>query len=127
MNILYCDDNQQWRETWAFYLSSYGFQVETCPQDDSLWHRLREANFDLFICNALQGQKNGIELVKRIRGAEQEFRKMPVLLIEAEPLDYAGSRLNEEKDVHFMPKYRSPEKWLSKIRTIVHRSERGVT
>jgi len=120
--ILFCDDNQAWRETMKGYLSYYGFEIHAVEQSSDVLEQLTRDAYDLVICNAWQGSLIGLILSESIRNCGVEsVRKIPILVIAPEPLDHEDYKMMRESRVYFMTKYKGPEKWYEKINMILSR------
>ncbi|MDD5218786.1 MAG: response regulator [Candidatus Omnitrophica bacterium] len=125
--ILLCDDDHLMRETMGTYLSWYGFEVDGANQYFEVLSRLNKVPYDLLICNVWQKFLDGFELCNILRHSrEMRIRNLPVLMISPEPLDHEDYKFLRERNVYFMMKYKSPDKWYEEIMAIFGQEISGV-
>ncbi len=83
--ILIVDDSESIREVVQFSLQNAGFNVLSANDGTDALRFFDGGNvIDLVITDLYMPQMNGIELIKRIRNFENEYKRVPILFLTTE-------------------------------------------
>ena len=80
MRILYAEDEQDLNRIVTRKLTAEGYGVDSCPDGQTAWAYLQAAEYDAVILDVLMPGLNGLEVLRRLRGAG---KATPVLLLTA--------------------------------------------
>lgn len=80
MRILYAEDEQDLNRIVTRRLAAEGYGVDSCPDGLTAWAYLQAAEYDAVILDVLMPGLNGLEVLRRLRGAG---KTTPVLLLTA--------------------------------------------
>lgn len=80
--IMVVDDEEDIRETLAYYLKSQGFNVLTCYDGLDAWETLCVSKPDLVLLDLSMPRMSGEDFLRECRKNE-EFRELPVIVISA--------------------------------------------
>ena len=81
-NLLIVEDDEPNQNVYKAILSK-DYEIKICGDDEEFYAALRENEFDLFIMDlALNGGKNGIDLIKELRKMEK-YKETPVIVVTA--------------------------------------------
>ena len=84
LKVLLVDDHQVNRKVASLYLEPYGCDVtEACHGQEAL-DRLAAGTFDIVLLDVHMPVMDGPETIARIRGAEADWRRVPVLALTAD-------------------------------------------
>jgi two-component system sensor histidine kinase and response regulator WspE len=78
--ILVVDDSLTVREVERRLLESRGYDVTVAVDGMDGWHTIQDGSFDLVVTDIDMPRMDGIELVKRIKGAAHTAR-IPVMIV----------------------------------------------
>ena len=80
MRILYAEDEQDLNRIVTRKLTAEGYGVDSCLDGQTAWAYLQAAEYDAVILDVLMPGLNGLEVLRRLRGAG---KATPVLLLTA--------------------------------------------
>jgi DNA-binding response OmpR family regulator len=82
LTIMVVDDEEDIRETLAYYLKSQGFNVLTCYDGLDAWETLCVSKPDLVLLDLSMPRMSGEDFLLKCRKKE-EFRQLPIIVISA--------------------------------------------
>ena len=115
--ILIIDDDAKLRSLLSEYLSGYGFSISCLSNGGQLMEILAQAKPDLVVLDVMLPQENGLDLLKKIRGASL----VPVIMLTAkgEEADrIVGLELGADD---YMAKPFNPRELLARIKAVLRR------
>ena len=118
--ILFVDINAQYLENMRRYLSWYDFEVDALTDSKQAWDLLIKNEYDLFICDLFSRPIDGFSLIKDIRNfPRKNIRNTNILMISEEKMSLDKQIILKHYQAYYMTKYKSMEKWFSKITAIL--------
>jgi two-component system, chemotaxis family, chemotaxis protein CheY len=82
--VLVVDDNTKIRVLIISVLKSAGFEkITEAENGQQAWQFIQENKFDIVLTDFMMPEMNGLELLKKIRSGEEEYKSTPVLMITA--------------------------------------------
>lgn len=80
MHILLVDDNNDVRQTLATLLQNAGHRVESCPDGDDAWSKLKgnTHDYELVVTDVRMPHMNGVEFASRLRA---QGSQTPIIFI----------------------------------------------
>jgi DNA-binding response OmpR family regulator len=116
--ILYCDGDGDFLQTMSLYLIWYGFEVGGLTDAAAAEDEVRKGGHDLLIADLWCDPFDGLELCRRAR-AIALAAKLPILLVAPEALPDREYHFLKTYDIAFMTKFRGPDKWQGKVRSLI--------
>ena len=84
INILVVEDNQKIRTLLCNILNNVGYKNLTEAENGKeAFEKLQKTRFDLVLTDWMMPEMSGLELLKAIRNGNNDFKKVPVLMITA--------------------------------------------
>jgi CheY-like chemotaxis protein len=74
VRILLVDDNAHGLKARKMILLDHGYEVETAASGEAAWEIFQKNHFDVVVTDYRMGGMNGVELIRRIRGAGSPAR-----------------------------------------------------
>jgi len=121
MNILLIDDDTELTDLMRRFLTHEGFSVESAPDGAAGLERMRAESFDLAVIDVMMPGKNGMDVLRELRG----FSLLPVIMLTArgEEMDrIIGLELGADD---YIPKPCNPRELAARIRAVLRRAETG--
>src|SRR5436190_2427769 len=81
--ILVIEDSPTQARQMTFILEDAGFAVETAPDAESGFERLRRGRFDVVLSDLLLPGDSGFDLCRRLK-ASPDFRHIPIVVLTAQ-------------------------------------------
>jgi two-component system response regulator ResD len=116
--VLYCDGDAEFMRTMMLYLIWYGLEVDVLADSAAAEDAIRNGGHDLLIVDLWCEPLDGLELCRRARAVSPNA-KLPILLVAPESLPDKHFHFLKTNDISFMTKYRGPDKWQGKIRSLI--------
>ncbi len=119
MNILLIDDDIELTDLMRRFLEHEGFAVDTAADGTSGLDRMRNEVFDLAVIDVMMPGKNGMDVLRELRG----FSRLPVIMLTArgEEMDrIIGLELGADD---YIAKPCNPRELAARIRAVLRRSE----
>ncbi len=83
--VLIVDDHQAMRRTIADIMRRIGYINISYAEDGLMaWDKLQKSEFELVLLDWNMPRMTGFELLKKIRGSDEDFVDIPVLMVTAE-------------------------------------------
>jgi len=121
MNILLIDDDTELTDLMRRFLAHEGFNVDSAPDGAAGLERMRAESFDLAVIDVMMPGKNGMDVLRELRG----FSQLPVIMLTArgEEMDrIIGLELGADD---YIPKPCNPRELAARIRAVLRRAETG--
>lgn len=121
MNILLIDDDTELTDLMRRFLSHEGFTVDSAADGTSGLERMRNGSFDLAVIDVMMPGKNGMDVLRELRG----FSQLPVIMLTArgEEMDrIIGLELGADD---YIPKPCNPRELAARIRAVLRRADSG--
>jgi len=119
MNILLIDDDHELTDLMRRFLEHEGFAVDCAADGVSGLERMRKEVFDLAVIDVMMPGKNGMDVLRELRG----FSALPVIMLTArgEEMDrIIGLELGADD---YVPKPCNPRELAARIRAVLRRYE----
>lgn len=116
--ILVIDDDEKLRNLLTEYLEGYGFQISTFPDGNDILRNIQSNSPDVVILDIMLPGKNGLDVLKEIRG---EFN-VPVIMLTARGEDadrIVGLELGADD---YLPKPFNPRELLARMNAVIRRA-----
>ncbi|MUM76781.1 response regulator [Pseudodesulfovibrio sp. F-1] len=116
-DILIIDDDEKLRALLTEYLEGYGFGVRTLPSGDGAVDVVRSAPPGLVILDVMMPGRNGLDVLRDIRG----HSRVPVIMLTAKGEDtdrIVGLELGADD---YLPKPFNPRELLARIKAVLRR------
>ena len=116
--ILLIDDDEKLRELVAEYLQEYGYDIRTLSSGMKAVETIRETGPCVVILDVMMPGKDGLEVLRDIRGASN----VPVIMLTAKGEDtdrIVGLELGADD---YMPKPFNPRELLARIKAVLRRT-----
>jgi two-component system phosphate regulon response regulator OmpR len=115
--VLIVDDDNKLRKLLREYLEGYGYQIRTLSDGLNVLRELEENGPDIVILDIMMPKKNGLEVLKDIRGVS----KVPVIMLTAKGDDadrIVGLEMGADD---YLPKPFNPRELLARIKAVLRR------
>ncbi|MBW1804200.1 MAG: response regulator [Deltaproteobacteria bacterium] len=115
--VLIVDDDSKLRKLLTEYLEEYGFQVMTLADGINALETIQKASPDIVILDIMLPKKNGLEVLKDIRGETD----VPVIMLTAKGEDadrIVGLEMGADD---YLPKPFNPRELLARIKAVLRR------
>jgi len=119
MNILLIDDDIELTDLMRRFLTHEGFSVDSESDGTAGLERMRTDTFDLAVIDVMMPGKNGMDVLRELRG----FSQLPVIMLTArgEEMDrIIGLELGADD---YIPKPCNPRELAARIRAVLRRAE----
>lgn len=119
MNILLIDDDTELTDLMRRFLTHEGFTVHSEPDGAAGLERMRTDTFDLAVIDVMMPGRNGMDVLRELRG----FSQLPVIMLTArgEEMDrIIGLELGADD---YIPKPCNPRELAARIRAVLRRAE----
>lgn len=116
--ILLIDDDEKLQNLLTEYLTGYGFQISTFPDGNDILRNIQQSSPDLVILDIMLPGKNGLDVLKDIRG---EYN-VPVIMLTARGEDadrIVGLELGADD---YLPKPFNPRELLARLNAVIRRA-----
>lgn len=118
--ILLCDSDVAMLTVMKTHLSWYGFATTAVDNSARVREFLQEASYDLFICDHLSQPINASVLCEEIRQSPlPRIRGIPIFMLACGQVEVEAYKFLRQRNIYFMSKFQSPEKWFEKINAII--------
>jgi DNA-binding response OmpR family regulator len=118
--VLAADDDEDILALLAFRLERSGFSVLQARDGEEALERAREAKPDLAVIDVTMPKLDGFELTRRLR-AEEDTRRMPIILLTARTQDADLERGFEAGADDYIRKPFSPQELSARVHAILGR------
>jgi two-component system phosphate regulon response regulator OmpR len=115
--VLIVDDDNKLCKLLREYLEGYGYQIRTLSDGLNVLRELEENGPDIVILDIMMPKKNGLEVLKDIRGVS----KVPVIMLTAKGDDadrIVGLEMGADD---YLPKPFNPRELLARIKAVLRR------
>lgn len=94
LHVLLAEDTSFFRAMVKTYIESLGYRTETAKDGQEAWEMLQdpEQTYDLLVTDIEMPHLDGIELTRRVRGAEGPLSELPVITLTSLASDEVRSR-----------------------------------
>ena len=116
--VLLVDDDDKLRNLVTEYLEGFGFQVIALPDGREVLQALETESPDIVILDIMLPHKNGLEVLRDIRGES----KLPVIMLTAKGEDadrIVGLEMGADD---YLPKPFNPRELLARIKAVLRRA-----
>ena len=116
--VLVIDDDEKLRTLLSEYLEGYGFQISTFPDGNDILRNIQSSSPDIVILDIMLPGKNGLDVLKEIRG---EYT-VPVIMLTARGEDadrIVGLELGADD---YLPKPFNPRELLARLNAVIRRA-----
>ncbi|HYC01910.1 MAG TPA: response regulator [Azospirillaceae bacterium] len=101
--VLVVEDEAATRALLAALLARSGYETHACASGEECLEALRTVNPDAIVLDLLMPGLSGVEVLERLREAS-ESRRVPVVVVSAQPEARAGALLDRFEHTSFLPK-----------------------
>lgn len=116
--ILVIDDDEKLRALLTEYLEGYGFEISTLPDGNDILRNIQSDSPDIVILDIMLPGKNGLDVLKEIRGE----CSVPVIMLTARGEDadrIVGLELGADD---YLPKPFNPRELLARMNAVIRRA-----
>jgi len=119
MKVLVVDDDRIVIKSCIRILESEGFSVSTVPGADEALEILRADSFDLLLLDVKMPKRDGLSLMKEIRGIWQD---VPIIVMSGYPTPETIADVLKAGATQFIPKPFLPDELIQAIRQVLERN-----
>ena len=116
--VLIVDDDEKLRKLLREYLEGYGYAILTLAEGSNVMATIKAKQPDIVILDIMMPHKNGLEVLRDIRGES----KLPVIMLTAKGEDadrIVGLEMGADD---YLPKPFNPRELLARIKAVLRRA-----
>ena len=116
--VLIVDDDEKLRKLLSEYLEGYGYAILTLAEGSNVMATIKAKQPDMVILDIMLPHKNGLEVLRDIRGES----KLPVIMLTAKGEDadrIVGLEMGADD---YLPKPFNPRELLARIKAVLRRA-----
>ena len=123
--LLLIDDDEALAGPLTQYLARFDLQLEAVTRPSAALERLAVERFDALILDGMLPEMDGFELCKRLRGGNDAWRDMPILMLTARG-DLTDRVVGLELGADdYLPKPFELRELLARVRSVMRRTQRA--